>query len=307
MLRYYQKRAVGEKLQQVGHAPSRDVWVSGVDVGVDDLERITDQFNLNPNIVHDVSDRDELPRVEYTPGALYVFVRTPHRTTHGDVVTAPMLMIMKEAVYITLSSDGFEAPEKITLPSRIEHIPFLLLGTLAAVIGDYETLIKQSDKYVKRTEHRLRTHEVDNKDFVRFVTIESNLKAYHTNLSGLFAVLERLKDNRHDLLTSEDCEAADDLILHIKQLLVAVDSHSQILTSIRNAYSTIANNNLNRRVGTLTLLTVLITLPNVFYGMYGMNVALPFADEPWAYGAIVGLTGIVIVAAFVIVRRLRMS
>ena len=56
---------------------------------------------------------------------------------------------------------------------------------------------------------------------------------------------------------------------------------------------------------TLTVFTVLITLPNVFYGMYGMNIALPFANAPWAYAAIVGFTFVLILAVFMIAKKLR--
>jgi len=76
--------------------------------------------------------------------------------------------------------------------------------------------------------------------------------------------------------------------------------------SIRNAYSTIADNSLNIRIKKLTVLTVLITLPNVFFGMYGMNVLLPFQDSPWAYGVIVGFTGILILLVYVLAKRFRL-
>ena len=54
---------------------------------------------------------------------------------------------------------------------------------------------------------------------------------------------------------------------------------------------------------TLTVLTLLVALPNVFYGMYGMNVALPFAEEPWAYGFVVLFTILVVIAVFVLAKK----
>jgi Mg2+ and Co2+ transporter CorA len=36
-----------------------------------------------------------------------------------------------------------------------------------------------------------------------------------------------------------------------------------------------------------------------------MNVRLPFADEPWAYGAITLFTLIIVTVVYVIVRRMR--
>jgi Mg2+ and Co2+ transporter CorA len=112
-------------------------------------------------------------------------------------------------------------------------------------------------------------------------------------------------ENKRDIFVGRDIEALEDIILHVNQLLVSVASHSQSVNSIRNAYSTIANNTLNHRMKTLTVLTVLITLPNVFYGMYGMNVALPFADEPWAYVGITVFTIMIVIVAFLLVRRLK--
>jgi Mg2+ and Co2+ transporter CorA len=56
---------------------------------------------------------------------------------------------------------------------------------------------------------------------------------------------------------------------------------------------------------TLTVLTILIALPNVFYGMYGMNVSLPFADQPWAYAVVVLFTFVLIIAVYLLARRFR--
>ena len=84
-----------------------------------------------------------------------------------------------------------------------------------------------------------------------------------------------------------------------------LSSHSQSVESIRNAYSTVANNALNQRMKTLTVFTVLIALPNVFYGMYGMNVVLPYADSSWAYAVIVSFTIILLLAVYLLGKRLR--
>jgi magnesium transporter len=120
------------------------------------------------------------------------------------------------------------------------------------------------------------------------------------NLNSMLVVAERLKET---LQHSQDTEAIEDILLYIRQLIVAIQSHNQSITSIRNAYGTIANNVLNQRMKTLTVLTVLITLPNVLFGMYGMNVALPFQNQPWVYSAITTFSVIVIILVFVIARR----
>ena len=56
----------------------------------------------------------------------------------------------------------------------------------------------------------------------------------------------------------------------------------------------------------LTVVTILLAIPNVFYGMYGMNIALPLQDEAWAYPAITGFTLLLILLVFVLARRYRL-
>ena len=156
--------------------------------------------------------------------------------------------------------------------------------------------------YIFNTGRRLRTHEVTNQDFITFVTVEDNLNEYRMNLNGMLVVAERLRDALHE---PTDKESIEDILLYIRQLLVSIESHNQTVTSIRNAYGTIANNVLNQRMKTLTVLTVLIALPNLFYGMFGMNIPLPLTDEPWAYSAIVIFTVIVTFGVYALAKRLK--
>lgn len=307
MIQYYIKRSAGEKLQQVSVPPHDHVWVHVTSMATNEYDSVIDRYRLSPSVVRDVKDIFELPRVEYRDGVLYVFLRTVRRTRRGAVESNPLLAIVKDSTYLTLSMVDYDLTEIVDRSADLLRgdSRALLLSTLVAVVDGYEELIHKTARYVNDTDQRLRTKEVDDRDFVHFVTIEDNLNDYHTNLVAINAAMVRLKENKHDIFDAEDCEAIEDIILHINQLLVSVASHIQSINSIRNAYSTIANNSLNRRMKTLTLLTVLIALPNVFYGMYGMNVALPFADEPWAYAAMVGFTVFVVIIAYIIVRRLK--
>lgn len=305
MLSYFQKQSVHDQLHKVPGKPTEQVWVSGIDVTSDDMNEVTERFSLDPNIVRDVLDKNELSRLEHTENALYVFVRTPHLSKRGELHTTPMLIVLSSDVFMTLSRDAFDGPSELSSIAQFDNLPSLLLSTIAAVISAYESCIRHTGKYIQDTDRRLKTHEVTNADFIRFVTIETGLNSYHTNLSGVLAVIERLRDNNYAPLQQTDIEAADDIMLHIKQLLVAVNGHIQAVTSIRNAHSTIANNTLNQRMKTLTVLTVLLAIPNVFYGMFGMNVMLPFAEEPWAYFAIVGFTALLILTVYGVAKRFR--
>lgn len=286
MLKYYVRRSSGEEFQKVSEPPKNNVWIHGDAVTDDDLLFLSDTYGFNLNLMRDVLDAHELSRVETTNGdGLYAFVRTAHRNKKGMVVTTPVLLAVRGTVFVNVSMANTEH-HRLATPSVIAQASdttSLLLGTFAAVVSEYEDFMQHTANYIYDTEERLRTHEVKNDDFIRFVTVEGNLNEYHTNLSSMQVVAERLQELMED---SGDREAVEDISLYIKQLLVAISSQRQSITSIRNTYGMLANNSLNQRMKALTVLMALIALPGVFYGMYGMNVALPFQKEPWAYGVI---------------------
>lgn len=310
MLAYYAKRSQGEGFEKL-NAPLEQagVWVDGSNVSDGEIDSIIELYGLDSNVVYDVRDRGELPRVEYSNDNAYVFLRLPRLSKAGHVLTLPILCVLSGESFITLTIGDSVAPDSVglsTLPITTEHTDTLLLGVMAAIVSSFEEMIAHTARSITDTSNRLKTHDITNRDFIHFVTVEENLNHCHMNLDSTLSMVKRLRENKRESLGIESLEALDDIGLHVEQLLVSIKSHLGSVESIRNAYSTVANNTLNQRMKTLTVFTVLITLPNVFYGMYGMNVALPFGEEPWAYGAIVGLTVVIILTVFLVAKKLRM-
>lgn len=307
MLRYYVRRSFNEELQVVSAAPVEHAWIYGASLSNADLVKIANDYDLDGDIIRDVRDKFELPRVEYSNGALYIFARSLHRAHDNSAASTPFLTVLKGSLIITLSTGTYFTPEDVFGESKLtmRSSRHVFTQLLAHLIYQYEIYINRTAAYILNTSQRLKEKEVGNKDFIKFVTVENDLNEYRSNLTAMHTMLERLKENRQGLFVERDCELIEDIALHVHQLLVSVDSHTQTINSIRNAYTTISNNNLNQRMKALTLLTVLITLPNVFYGMYGMNVALPFAEEVWAYPAIIGFTVLLVLLVYAIMHRLK--
>lgn len=309
MLAYYAKRSPGEEFERIS-TPLKEagVWVDGSNISDSEIDSLIATYGLDANVVYDVRDRGELPRVEYSDSKAYVFLRLPRLTKSGHVSTLPLLCVLNDGSFLTLTIGDGVAPESVamnTLPITTKHAETLLLGVMAAIVASFEDMISHTSRSITDTANRLKTHDVTNRDFIHFVTVEANLNHCHMNLDSTLAMAKRLRENKHESLNEDSLEALDDIALHVQQLLVSINSHLGSVESIRNAYSTVANNTLNQRMKTLTVFTVLITLPNVFYGMYGMNVTLPFEKEPWAYSAIVGFTVAVILLVFLLAKKLR--
>jgi magnesium transporter len=310
MLAYYAKRSPGEDFERI-NAPLEEsgVWVAGASLSDSEIDGLIERYGLDANVVYDVRDRGELPRVEYSDDTAYVFLRSASLSKAGKIQTLPLLCILKNGSFLTLSIGESIVPESValsTLPITTDHTQTLLLGVTAAVVASFEDIIAHTARSITDTANRLKTHDITNGDFIHFVTVEGNLNHCRMNLDSTLAMTHRLRENKRDQLDNDSLEALDDIALHIQQLLVSIESHLTSVESIRNAYSTIANNTLNQRMKTLTVFTVLITLPNVFFGMLGMNMVLPFPiDQTWVFPTVLGVTTLVILMVYLIGKRLR--
>ena len=74
-------------------------------------------------------------------------------------------------------------------------------------------------------------------------------------------------------LYEEDEDLLGDVIIEIKQAIEMCSIYSNTLSGTMDAVSSIISNNLNNVMKVLTSLTIIMTIPNIIFGMYGMNVS----------------------------------
>ena len=101
----------------------------------------------------------------------------------------------------------------------------------------------------------------------------------------------------------EDMEFMEDLLIDNNQLVDSSRSVLKMIQNIRSATEAILASNLNATIRTLTLLTVLLTIPMMIASFYGMNVVLPFENAAWAFWGIAALVLILVGASIIIFKR----
>lgn len=306
MISYFVKKSFNEDLRKVDSLPEGHSWVYGSEVTNLELEKVAEEAKLDMNILRDVRDVYELPRVEFSKGAAYVFVRIPRSIKGLTASSAPLLFVVRGDMLATFSSIKYFTPDELAKQYRfsMRSSTSVFLQVLSHIFTQYGKDIHKVSSQIEDAQKRLQSRKLTDKDFTKFVNLESMLAEYSTNLVASRAVLDRLFENKHDLLTEKEKEFLDDVILYVNQLTVAVQSNSQTIISIRDTFSIMSDNALNHRMKTLTLLTMFLTVPNVIFGMFGMNVVLPVNDrDPWMFGAILLASVLLIFLGYVVVRK----
>ena len=292
MISYYYKNIRSKHLSILDEYQS-GAWVCVENPTQQEIDEIIDKFSLDAGHMNDILDYDEMPRLEREGDLTYIFVRYAYTDGNLELTTAPLLFVIGKDLFITVALNNLPRLQRFTsgkVAFSTTQRAKLMLQIMAQIADQYEVFINNISRQIKVIRSRLRSHQVGNQDFIDFVLIEDELNEFLSALLPTTAILRRLMLGHHIQLFEDDQDIVEDLLLNNEQSIEGCRSNVKSIVNIREAYSTIARNNLNRTMKILTAATVIIALPNVFFGMYGMNVHLPFAHEPWAYFFVVGVT-----------------
>lgn len=307
MISYYYKTLRHENVTELTE-PKPGTWVHAEAPTEDEIELLVKQFKVEPGYIEDALDEDEVPRLERESERSYMFVRYAFKNVEGEMETAPLLIIFDAAYVITVTAFPLPAVDALirgkTTFATTQRAKLILL-ILSHISDQYDASLSVTSRKIKAIRSRLRGQGITNQDLIDFVTLEDELNEFLSSLLPTNSTLRRLLAGKQLPMFEEDEDIVEDLLLNNEQSIEAIRSNLRSISNIRDAYSAISSNNLNQTIKLLTVATVLIALPNVFFGMFGMNVDLPFQHEAWAYSAIVGFNVILILLVVLVARKKR--
>ena len=101
-------------------------------------------------------------------------------------------------------------------------------------------------------------------------------------------------------------ELLEDVIIENKQAMEMTDIYHNILRSTMSLFGSIIDNNLNQVMKFLAAITIILELPTMISGLYGMNVngvGMPFATKAYGFAAISIFSLIVCLIAVYILKK----
>lgn len=262
-------------------------WIKVTNPTAEDLSVLKERFDV-PDFTHDAEDIEERPRVDHDNNWTVVFVRMPCKKIDedGDTVfsTAPMATLIRDDVFITVNYYDTVVLDDFIRWSQQRHISNckgydLLLSLMLSTSVWYLKYLKQMNAMMNVAEERLE-QKMDNDELMRTMGLGKFLIYFITSLKGNMTVLTRLKKRLR--VMPHDDDLLEDVEIETQQAIDTAEIYSKILERQQETYSSVIGNNLNRIMKTLTVVTILLMIPTVIAGYYGMNV--PNGLESWWLG-----------------------
>lgn len=263
----------------------QNCWVNITSPSKEELEKVSNHFNIPMDFLEDPLDLEETARIEYddeTNSTLLINDFPVINATNNRInsyITIPIGIILGDDYIVTICHQ----PSSFLVGLIKKNISTLMksrfaLEVLLSISTQYLDNLRDLNKQRLKIESNLRD-SLTNKQLYDLMEIEKSLVYFLTSLKSNGAVITKLFRVHSIKLYEDDKDLLEDVKIENNQGIETTELYNQILDSITNSYSSLISNELNNTMKTLTVFTVFLTLPTLVFSFFGMNVTLPIAEE----------------------------
>ena len=282
-------------------------WVNLTYPSEDELKTVSAILGVEPSFLRAALDEEETSRIDSEDGQTLIIVDTPamEKDDTGVVYsTLPLGIIVTDKHIITVclkeTSVVRDLQDGLVKDVRTQQRTRFILNILLLVAKRYLQYLKQIDKSYTYMERQLYKSQ-RNKELIQLLDLEKSLVYFNTSLKANEVTLEKIHRGRIVTLYEEDQDLLEDVLIEIRQAIEMAQIYSSIISGMMDTFASFISNNLNVMMKVLTSITILMTVPNIVFGFYGMNVAgLPLDQYAW-FPILVSVAIIVLLA--VILKR----
>ena len=285
------------------------VWIQMINPSVAEGQMVADALNVDIEDVLAALDEEESSRIELQDGYTLILVDIPSteiRHEKESYTTIPLGIILTGEEIITVCTEDTPVLQAF-LNNRVKEFSTkkklrFVYQILYRVSVLYQSDLRIIDKMRTEIEERV-GDDTEEEDLIALHELESTLVYFATSLRANGNVLDRLTRYKRLEQYPEDKELLGDVIVENKQAIEMTSIYRDIINGTRELMSSVIDNRLNNVMKYLTSITLVMAIPTVISGMYGMNVngaGMPFADSVFGFGIVCIITMIVCAITMII-------
>ena len=293
--------------------PEKGCWISAIAPTQEECDYLIQEIGVLPEFVKESFDEEESSHIDHDEdeGQTLVIVDYPNADEDENTdentllyTTLPLGVIIMKGCIVTISLyDNLNiedmAKGRIKGMNTDLKTRFLLL-LLLKISQRFLIYLRQIDRVSSRTERNLH-QSMKNKELIQMLGLEKSLVYFSTSLKSDEVTLNKIMRGKLIKLYEEDQDILEDVMIEIHQAIEMCNIYSGILSGTMDAFASVISNNLNIVMKVLTVITIVMAIPNIIFSFYGMNVeGLPIPQ--WWFPTLVAIIACVI-ATFIFKKK----
>ena len=305
MVNYY--KTVNGRIEEIKDY-EQGCWVNCVAPEDDEINSLLDFFNIPPELLRSALDEEESAHIDREDDTTLIIIDVPVvEKILGNITYSTMpigIMITDENVItVSLKENTIltEFSEGVVRNVVTNYKTHFVLHIMLRMATKYLQYLKQIDKISNRIERNLR-RSAKNKELEQLLDVEKSLVYFSSSLKSDEITLEKIMRGRYIKLYEEDQDLLEDVLIEIKQAVDMTATYLNILNGTMDVFASIISNNLNVVMKIQASLTLLVSVPTVISGIYGMNIigGLPF-DGIWWFP--IAISAALMILMYIILKR----
>lgn len=283
-------------------------WVDMINPSDDECEKAAEFCGVPEDMIKAALDEEERARTEFDDGCSLFLVDCPiiNEEDGVDVYdTLPLAVIYNNNCVITVCLKGntvlkefIVGRTKVYTQKPVHFMLTFLLGNAKR----YLYCLKQID----RKNHRIQSEmgrTMRNSEIVQLLDLQNSLVYFSTSLGSNTRVYEKLSKVEGVATSEEYQDLYDDVLIESRQALETCNIYKNILSVTMDAYGSVISNNANGTMRKLTIITILLAIPTMIAGFWGMNMPVPgegSGNTLWFWLVIAGTFLLTLAVAFIV-------
>lgn len=251
--------------------------------------------------MEDALDSEESSRIENDESGYSLIISDfpVLKDDHYDIKsyhTSPLGIIIGKGVIITICSQSFNYFEHLLYQHvNLKYKSRFALNVLYEMSSEFNRALRLLNKERRQVDIKLQKR-VTNLRLYFLSEIEKSLVYFIASLKTNASTHRKLYRLSTLKRFSEDDELLEDVLNEHQQAIETTELYLRIVESMTNSYASLLSNQLNTTMQTLTIFTVLLTLPTLVFSFFGMNVPLPIDAQSGISWIIVIAISLILVA-----------
>ena len=310
MIQIYKSTSESNPTLKITDKLESGCWINLIAPSAEELLIISKKTGVSLDLLKAPLDDEETSRIDFEEKNLLIIVDIPFTEMEDNSLTYdtyPLGIIHTEREIITVCLKNSKVLSDFTNGKIKSFYSFkksrFILQILSRISTYYLLYLRQIDKKSMLIEKRLHK-SMKNRELIQLHSLEKSLVYFSTSLKSNEITLEKMLKLNIMQKYQDDKELLEDVIIENKQAIEMTEIYSNILASTMDFFASVISNNLNIVMKVLASVTILLAVPTIVSGIYGMNVPVPMKDEPSAFYLILfGTTGICGILAFILYKK----
>lgn len=305
MLKIYYTDLETDKFEEIQEF-KKGAWINLVNPSEQEINKVCTNLNIDAEFIKYPLDYEEQARVDIEDDMTLFVIDVPiveEIDKEKSYTTMPLgLIVVRDEFFITVSLKKnriIESFEKGKIKGLYTYKKTrFILQILYLNASCYLDILKRINKEAENTVKILQK-SMKNKELIQLLNLENSLVYITTSLKANELVMEKTLRGKIIKMYEEDEDILEDAIIENKQAIEMSKIYSDILGGTMDASASIISNNLNAVMKFLTSITIILSVPTLIASIWGMNVKLPFSDNPYGFFIVLLISIVIAAIAFI--------